>query len=149
MCFEGKVFTITSASTFSDEIRDTVCLTDEQREFMSGKPNSYTAIHGPNGQCLAGPVIDKEGIVYAEIDLEQCLIPKIRHDVVGRYNRFDIMWLGLNRAPQRPIREIGTPVSREMSQEDFFQRLEALLERMEDLQARGEIQALIRNYRGF
>ena len=72
MCFEGKVFTLTSSSTFGDEIRDMICLTDEHREFMSGKPSSYTAIHGPDGRCLAGPVMDKEEIVYAEIDLEQC-----------------------------------------------------------------------------
>lgn len=152
MCFEGKVFTVTSGSTFSDEIRDMICLTEEHREFMSGKPNCYTAIHGPNGECLAGPVMDKEEIVYAEIDLEQSLIPKIRHDVVGHYNRFDIMWLGLNRSPQRPIIESGTTLSRRrghMSEENFFQQLEALLERTEDTRTRDEIQALVKTYREF
>ena len=150
MCFEGKVFTLTSASTFSDEIRDMICLTEEHREFMSGKPNCYTAIHGPHGECVGGPVIDKEEIVYAKIDLEQSLIPKIRHDVAGHYNRFDIMWLGLNRSPQRPIVENGAALLRRqgrMSEEDFLQQLEALLERMEDARIRDEIQALIKAYR--
>ena len=126
ICFEGKVFTLTSSSTFSDEIRDMICLTDEHREFVSGSPSSYTAIHGPDGRCIAGPVMDREEIVYGDIDLERGLIPKIRHDVVGHYNRFDIMWLGLNRASQRPIREVGGRDSgrRGMSEDEFFQKLQ-------------------------
>ena len=98
------------------------------------------------------PSDGQEEIVYAEIDLEQCLIPKIRHDVVGHYNRFDIMWLGLNRSPQRPIIESGTTLSRRrghMSEENFFQQLEALLELMEDTRTHDEIQALVRTYREF
>jgi len=151
MCFEGKVFTLTSSSTFGDEIRDMICLTDEHREFMSGKPSSYTTIHGPDGRCLAGPVMDKEEIVYAEIDLEQCLIPKIRHDVVGHYNRFDIMWLGLNRSPRLPIMEVGGTIStsqERMPEDVFFHQLEVLLESMEDTQTRSEIQDLVKAYRG-
>ena len=151
MCFEGKVFTLTSSSTFGDEIRDMICLTDEHREFMSGEPSSYTAIHGPDGGCLAGPVMDKEEIIYAEIDLEQCLIPKIRHDVVGHYNRFDIMWLGLNRSPRRPLMEVGAPISASqgrMPEDDFFHQLEVLVERMEDPRTRSEIQDLVKAYRG-
>jgi len=94
-------------------------------------------------------VMDKEGIVYAEIDLEQSLIPKIRHDVVGHYNRFDIMWLGLNRNPQRPIVESEAPLSKRqgpVSEKTFFQQLEALLERMEDTRTRDEIKALLKRY---
>jgi aliphatic nitrilase len=148
MCFEGKVFTITSASLFTDEIRDAVCLTDEHREFMSGTPYSYSAIHGPNGVCLAGPVLDREEIVYADIDLEQALVPKIRHDVVGHYNRFDIMWLSLNRTPLRPLVEACTHNSGGMTEEDFFHQLDAATERLEDSRVRHEIQSLVRSYRG-
>jgi len=151
MCYEGKVFTLTSASTFSEEMRDMICLTDEHREFTSGTSSSYTAIHGPNGICLAGPVIDKEDIVYADIDLEKSLIPKIRHDVVGHYNRFDIMWLGLNRSPLRPIVEAGRPVSGRpgsMREDDFFHRLEGLLDGMEDTQIRDRIRELVNAFQG-
>ena len=151
MCFEGKVFTLTAASTFSDEIRDTVCKTDEDREFTSGTPNSYTAIHGPNGRCLAGPVMDKEEIVYADIDLEESLIPKIRHDVVGHYNRFDILSLNLNRSPLHPIAEIGASLpehAKRMSEEDFFHQLEGLLEGIQDTETCAQIRDLVKIFRG-
>jgi aliphatic nitrilase len=151
MCFEGKVFTVTSSSTFSDEIRDMICLTDEHREFASGTPNSYTAIHGPNGRCLAGPVMDTEEIVYAEIDLEEGLIPKIRHDVVGHYNRFDVMWLGLNRSPQHPLLEAGRPnpgSPRGMSEDDFFRQLERLLDGTDDTETKTQIRELVKTFRG-
>jgi len=151
MCFEGKVFTLTAASTFSDEIRDTICKTDEDRKFMSAKPNCYTAIHGPNGRCLAGPVMDKEEIVYANIDTEQSLIPKIRHDVVGHYNRFDIMSLNLNRSVLHPIAETGASLPehrKRMSEEDFFQQLEGLLVGIKDTETCMQIRDLITTFRG-
>jgi len=34
---------------------------------------------------------DQEGIAYAEFDLHACIEPKQFHDVVGYYNRFDIL----------------------------------------------------------
>jgi predicted amidohydrolase len=151
MCYEGKVFTLTASSTFSDEIRDTICMNDEHREFTSGRPSSYTAIHGPNGRLLAGPVMDTEEIVYAEINLEDGLIPKIRHDVVGHYNRFDIMWLGLNRSPQRPLMEAGRPISGRplgMPEDEFFDRLDRLLNGTKDTETRTKIQDLVKTFRG-
>ena len=151
MCYEGKVFTLTSGSIFSDEMREMICLTDEHREFTSGTPASYTAIHGPNGVCLAGPVMDKEEIVYADIDLEAGLIPKIRHDVVGHYNRFDILWLGLNRSPQKPIVESGlkgVDAPGNFSEIDFLRQLQKLTDNLENTDARNRIQDLIDRYRG-
>jgi predicted amidohydrolase len=151
MCYEGKVFTLTSGSTFSDEMRDMICLNDEHREFTGQTPASYTAIHGPNGVCLGGPVNDKEEVVYADIDLGKGLIPKIRHDVVGHYNRFDIMWLGLNRSPQRPIVESGLTTaepSGRLWEHDFFRKLQELTDNMESTETRDRILSLIKEFRG-
>jgi hypothetical protein len=46
------------------------------------------------GTCL--------GIVYADIDLDDCIVPKQFHDVVGYYNRFDVFNLQVNRATLEP-----------------------------------------------
>ena len=35
------------------------------------------------------PLIDDEGIVYAEIDINRCIEPKQYHDIIGGYNRFE------------------------------------------------------------
>jgi aliphatic nitrilase len=52
---------------------------------------------------VSDPLIDTEGIVYAEIDLQKCIQPKQMHDILGHYNRFDIFDLRVNRRPLRPI----------------------------------------------
>lgn len=52
---------------------------------------------GPDGRVVGEPLIDKEGIVYAEIDLNRCIQPRQMHDITGHYNRFDIFDLQVNR----------------------------------------------------
>jgi aliphatic nitrilase len=58
---------------------------------------------GPDGRVVGEPLIDDEGIVYAEIDLSHCIQPKQMHDIVGHYNRFDIFDLRVNRRPLAPL----------------------------------------------
>ena len=58
---------------------------------------------GPNGAVIGQPLIDEEGMVYAEIDLAKCIQPKQMHDILGHYNRFDIFDLRVNTAPTRKI----------------------------------------------
>ena len=52
---------------------------------------------------IGQPLIDDEGIIYADIDLEKCIQPKQMHDILGHYNRFDIFDLRVNTAPTRKI----------------------------------------------
>jgi hypothetical protein len=56
----------------------------------------------PTGTPLREPLRRDEGILYAEIDLAQCVEPKQFHDVVGSYNRFDIFTLLVDRSPRPP-----------------------------------------------
>jgi predicted amidohydrolase len=100
--FEGKIFTIVSCSAMSQEIIDTVGVDEKTRAMLSGKPNAFSGIFGPNGQLVAPPLIDDEGIVYAEIDLNQCIEPKQYHDIIGAYNRFDIFKLSVDRSVLAP-----------------------------------------------
>lgn len=107
-CFEGKVFTVVSCSTVSEEIIRTM---DEAkpgvRALLERKNSAFSAIIGPDGRIVGQPLIDEEGIVYAEIDLSRCIQPKQMHDIVGHYNRFDIFELKVNTAPQRPVTLYG------------------------------------------
>jgi aliphatic nitrilase len=66
-------------------------------------PAGVVGIIGPNGAVVGEPLIDDEGIVYADIDLEKCIQPKQMHDILGHYNRFDIFDLRVNTAPTRKI----------------------------------------------
>lgn len=101
--FEGKVFVIVSSSVVTEEIVADTCTTDAQRQQMRERPASISVIFGPDGQPVCEPLIDAEGIVYAEIDLEREIELKQFHDIVGHYNRFDVFSLRLNRRQIRPL----------------------------------------------
>jgi nitrilase len=98
--FEGKVFSIVSCSAMSDEIVDMLATSDEERRLLTGTPNACSAIFGPDGQIMGQPVVDVEGIAYADIDLDACVPPKQFHDIIGHYNRADIFRLRVDRNPQ-------------------------------------------------
>jgi predicted amidohydrolase len=112
--FEGKVYTIVASSVLTNDIIDAVCATETQREMMTHKPNAMSAVFGPDGMIIGTPLIDDEGIVYAEIDLDLPIELKQMHDIVGHYNRFDVLSLHLNRSPIQPLFESGAQPIREI-----------------------------------
>ena len=65
--------------------------------------NGGTSIVGPNGDVLAGPVYDKEEILYAEIDLEAAIMEKHSRDVGGHYARPDVLQLVMHTQPRTPL----------------------------------------------
>ena len=102
--FEGKLFTIVSCSTISKEIMDALKPdVPNVEELLTRKNSAFSGIIGPNGAVVGEPLIDDEGIVYADIDLQKCIQPKQMHDILGHYNRFDIFDLRVNTAPTRKI----------------------------------------------
>lgn len=69
--------------------------------------NGGSGIIGPNGEYLAGPLYGKEGILYADIDLEQILARKHYLDVTGHYSRPDVVQLVLHDQPRPPVVRSG------------------------------------------
>jgi nitrilase len=51
-------------------------------------------IVAPNGEVIAGPLYDEEGIVVADCDLREALHAKRYFDVVGHYSRADVLQPG-------------------------------------------------------
>lgn len=102
--FEGKLFTIVSCSTITKEIID-IMKEDvpNAEELLTRKNSAFSSVIGPNGAVIGEPLIDEEGIVYADIDLSKCIQPKQMHDILGHYNRFDIFDLRVNTAPRKNI----------------------------------------------
>jgi len=102
--FEGKIFTIVSCSTVSEEIIAAMeTIVPDARARLQRKSSAFSGIIGPDGRVVGDSLIDDEGIVYADIDLERCIQPKQMHDIVGHYNRFDIFDLQVNRRPLVPL----------------------------------------------
>jgi nitrilase len=52
-----------------------------------------SAILGPDGSYLAGPLWDEEGILYAELDPQQLYRARQRFDPAGHYSRPDLLKL--------------------------------------------------------
>jgi nitrilase len=102
--FEGKLFTIVSCSTVSQEIMNRLKPeVPNVEELLSRKSSAFSGFIGPNGAVIGDPLIDDEGIIYADIDLAKCIQPKQMHDILGHYNRFDIFDLRVNVAPTKKI----------------------------------------------
>ena len=102
--FEGKVFTIVSCSTISEEIIQAMeSLVPDARARLARTNSAFSGIIGPDGRTVGDPLIDDEGIVYADIDLGKCIQPKQMHDIIGHYNRFDVFDLRVNRTPREPV----------------------------------------------
>ncbi|MCW5258917.1 carbon-nitrogen hydrolase family protein [Verminephrobacter eiseniae] len=103
--FEGKLFTIVSCSTISEEI--IAALEGDfpkARELLLRKNSAFSAVLGPDGRVIGQPLIDEEGIVYADIDLSRCIQPRQMHDISGHYNRFDVFDLRVNRRSLQAVR---------------------------------------------
>jgi hypothetical protein len=88
--------------------------TPQQEKMLTGTPNAFSGIYGPDGRLVGDPIIDEEGIVYADIDLRRCIEPKQYHDILGHYNRFDIFNLEVNRTPLEPIHFSGVSQDTEL-----------------------------------
>lgn len=69
---------------------------ESQPEVMA---NGGSIIVSPLGEILAGPLWGEEGILTAEIDLDEVIRSKLDFDPVGHYNRPDIFEFKVNNQP--------------------------------------------------
>lgn len=100
---EAKVFTVVSSSFLTDDVKDMIAAGDlKLREVMDAAPRTASMVIGPNGENKCEIKQNEEGILYANIDLADCVTPKQFHDVVGYYNRFDIFKLKVNLSANNP-----------------------------------------------
>lgn len=101
--FEGKLFNIVASGFLPAAAIDLIAAHDARaRRLLEESPKSVSMIFGPNGNVISDTLRDDEGIVYADIDLSQCVVPKQFQDVVGYYNRFDVFQLNVNRRALTP-----------------------------------------------
>jgi nitrilase len=62
-----------------------------------------SAIVNPDGEIIAGPLLEQEGILYAEITPQEMRGPKWMLDVAGHYARPDVFQLTVNREKRNMI----------------------------------------------
>lgn len=69
----------------------------------AGNINGGSAIVGPLGEVLAGPLSGAEGILSASIDLDRIPEGKFDLDVVGHYARPDVFHLEVNESAMKSV----------------------------------------------
>jgi nitrilase len=61
-----------------------------------------SAIIGPMGEVIAGPLYGEEGILYADLDLAEVARAKFDFDVAGHYSRPDVFHFRVDESPEEP-----------------------------------------------
>ncbi|MCP4195711.1 MAG: nitrilase, partial [Proteobacteria bacterium] len=64
-----------------------------------------SAIISPLGEVVAGPLYDREGVLYATLDMGEIVRAKVDFDVVGHYSRPDIFQLTVNEQAMMSVRD--------------------------------------------
>lgn len=88
---EGGVFVITSCMAL--KMKDIPNEYEFKKLYPEGREwinDGNSCIIGPNGKIIAGPLEKKEGILYADINLQEIIKAKRMFDVVGHYSRPDV-----------------------------------------------------------
>jgi nitrilase len=95
---EGGIFIISTCMALKiEDIPDKYefkKLYPEGREWVN---SGNSCIVGPDGKLLAGPLEGEEGILYAEINLQEIISTKRMFDVVGHYSRPDVFDFRVNK----------------------------------------------------
>jgi nitrilase len=104
---EGRCFVIGVApcqrgSDIPEEWRGELYGTDD--DWMS---RGFSTIVGPEGDILAGPISEREEILYAELDVSKARASRREFDVVGHYSRPDVFTLTVDKTAHTLLRSGG------------------------------------------
>jgi predicted amidohydrolase len=71
---------------------------------MSSRGGGSSAVFGPDGRRLTEPIEStSEGIIYADLDMNQIVATKLFADATGHYSRPDLMWLNVCKKVKKMV----------------------------------------------
>ncbi len=98
--YEGKLYSIVASDHGTPEVAAQL---GQTFEVPPGTFNCVSGIVGPNGEWVVPPLVDEAGICYADCPIEPVIFGKLFHDLVGHYNRFDVLRLEIDREARTPL----------------------------------------------
>jgi aliphatic nitrilase len=94
---QNACFVINVCGAIDPALADILEVGDDDRAWLADEGRKGgSAIYAPGGKRLAGPLEGGEGVLYADLDLEQIVSRKLVKDYAGHYNRFDVFELRLH-----------------------------------------------------
>ena len=106
--FEAKAFNIVASSLIDDTtLKALEEIGEEGLNILKTSPRGPSLIINPHGTVISETLSADDELLIAEIDLQDCVVPKQFHDLAGYYNRFDIFNLKLDRTRRMPIEYAG------------------------------------------
>ncbi|MFC1857897.1 carbon-nitrogen hydrolase family protein [Thermodesulfobacteriota bacterium] len=98
--FEGQCFVVSACGWIHpDMIPDDF----EFKNEMDCRSRGGSTIITPLGTMLTDPLLDQEGIVYADLKMDLIIKAKAFVDCTGHYTRWDVLSLNFNPRPYRAI----------------------------------------------
>jgi nitrilase len=98
IALEGRMFVIGVAPLLrGSDVPETV---PGRGEIWGGDDDwmcrGFSSIVGPDGELLAGPLIEEEGVLYADVDASRARRSRAEFDPVGHYSRPDVFHLSVD-----------------------------------------------------
>ena len=95
IALEGRSWVISTSglvrsSDFGHLSLDDFPMRDRMMEREDSWQNGGSIIFNPKGEVVAGPLIDEEGILYADVDPLMAVEERQNLDISGHYSRWDI-----------------------------------------------------------
>ncbi len=102
IAIEGRCFVISACQfmTTADFPQDHAAYDPAARTLIRGG----SCVVDPLGRVLAGPLFEQEGVLLADIDIDQIARGKFDLDVVGHYARPDVFSLIVDETPRAVVR---------------------------------------------
>lgn len=107
IAYEGRCFVLSACQY----LRRADCPADFQ-PVQGNDPGTVligggSTIVSPQGEVMAGPLLEQEGLLAAEIDLGEIAKGKFDLDVTGHYARADIFSLRVDESERRAVERSG------------------------------------------
>lgn len=94
---EGQCFVIAPCAIVSKEMHELLC-PDEKKKELLDLGGGHARIFGPDGDDLVKPLNEfEEGLLIADLNLDNIILAKHASDPVGHYSRPDVFQLLFNR----------------------------------------------------